>query len=74
MKTMIKARVNIARVALWYLLMRGVVIVIDNTMPFETATPFEQLVIFFLAIIAVSTSVSMLIRYDKAYGEEDNED
>jgi len=45
--------------------MRGVVIVVENTMPFETATPFEQLVIFCLAIIAVSTFVSMLIRYDK---------
>lgn len=64
MKTMTKARVNIARVALWSLLLRGVVIVIENTMPFETATPFEQLVIFFLAIIAVSTFVSMLIRYE----------
>ena len=65
MKTMTKARVNIARLALWLFLMRGVLIVVENTMPFETATPFEQLVIFFLAIIAVSTSVSMLIRYDK---------
>lgn len=64
MKTMTKARVNMARVALWSILLRGVVIVIENTMPFETATPFEQLVIFFLAIIAVSTFVSMLIRYE----------
>lgn len=65
MKTTTKARVNIARLALWWLLMYGVLSMIENTMPFETTTPFEQLVIFFLAIIAVSTFVSMLIRYDK---------
>lgn len=64
MKTTTKARVNIARLALWWLLMHGVIIVVENTMPFETATPFEQLVIFFLAMIAVSTFVSMLIRYE----------